>query len=262
MSLGDKLSAMRKKNNYTQEQLAELLGVSRQAVSKWESGAAFPETEKLLRLSSLFGCSLDYLLREDGDIHDPEEARSGDGALPLRFTLRERKSTRTLWGRPLWHVGRRARGIVAVGLDARGLIAVGLRARGLVSLGLLSIGVFSSGLLSLGVLSLGLAALGCVSAGCFAAGILAAGAVSLGVISLGAVAVGDFSAGALALGRYFALGDDARAMIALGDSRAAGSLFRKLGSLTAGERETVLRLLDEAVPAYLAWAKGFVRLLL
>ena len=57
MTFGDKLSALRREQNYTQEQLAELLGVSRQSVSKWESGAAYPETEKLIRLSALFDCS-------------------------------------------------------------------------------------------------------------------------------------------------------------------------------------------------------------
>ena len=62
MTLGDKLVKLRKENNYTQEQLAEILGVSRQAISKWESNAAYPETEKLIRLGKLYGCSMDYLL--------------------------------------------------------------------------------------------------------------------------------------------------------------------------------------------------------
>ena len=48
MTLGDKLSKLRKENNYTQEQLADVLGVSRQAISKWESNITYPETEKLL----------------------------------------------------------------------------------------------------------------------------------------------------------------------------------------------------------------------
>ena len=74
MTFGDKLSKIRKENNYTQEQLAEVLGVSRQAVSKWESDLTYPETDKLIRISELFHCSLDYLLR------DTEEAdRRPDG---------------------------------------------------------------------------------------------------------------------------------------------------------------------------------------
>ena len=67
MSLGDKLSRLRKENNYTQEQLADILGVSRQAISKWESDVAYPETDKLIRLSALYHCSLDYLVRDDVD---------------------------------------------------------------------------------------------------------------------------------------------------------------------------------------------------
>ena len=65
MTLGDKLSRLRKENNYTQEQLADILGVSRQAISKWESDVAYPETDKLIRLSALYRCSLDYLVKDD-----------------------------------------------------------------------------------------------------------------------------------------------------------------------------------------------------
>lgn len=61
MTTGEKISKLRRDNNYTQEQLAELLGVSRQAISKWESSLAYPETDKLIRLGELFDCSLDYL---------------------------------------------------------------------------------------------------------------------------------------------------------------------------------------------------------
>lgn len=65
MTLGDKLSKLRKENNYTQEQLADVLGVSRQAISKWESDVTYPETDKLIRICKLFHCSTDYLLMED-----------------------------------------------------------------------------------------------------------------------------------------------------------------------------------------------------
>ena len=65
MTLGEKLEQLRHKNGYTQEQVAELLGVSRQAVGKWESGLAYPETEKLIEIGRLFDCSMDYLLKEE-----------------------------------------------------------------------------------------------------------------------------------------------------------------------------------------------------
>ncbi len=65
MTLGEKIAKQRKELNFTQEQLAEILCVSRQSVSKWESDLAFPETEKLLELGKLFDCSMDYLLKEE-----------------------------------------------------------------------------------------------------------------------------------------------------------------------------------------------------
>lgn len=64
MTTGEKLAMLRKGNNITQEQLAQLLGVTRQSVSRWEMDLAFPETEKLIRLSKLFSCSIDFLLSE------------------------------------------------------------------------------------------------------------------------------------------------------------------------------------------------------
>jgi len=65
MTTGEKLAALRKEKEITQEQLAEMLGVSRQSVSRWEMDAAFPETEKLIRLSKILGCSIDFLLRAE-----------------------------------------------------------------------------------------------------------------------------------------------------------------------------------------------------
>ena len=65
MTFGEKLSRLRKDSNYTQEQLADILGVSRQSVSKWESDTAYPETEKLIVIGKLFECSMDYLLKEE-----------------------------------------------------------------------------------------------------------------------------------------------------------------------------------------------------
>ena len=66
MNLGANLQYLRKLHGgITQEKLAERMGVSRQTVSKWETGEAYPELDKLLELSSLFSCTLDALLKED-----------------------------------------------------------------------------------------------------------------------------------------------------------------------------------------------------
>ncbi|MGN0695490.1 MAG: helix-turn-helix domain-containing protein [Oscillospiraceae bacterium] len=257
MTLGEKLSRLRKENNFTQEQLADILGVSRQAISKWESGVSYPETEKLIRMAKLFGCTTDYLLL-DGEMsldeaeEKPQETEKMQGNIRFSVSLHEMKSKRTLWGMPLWHIGRNAKGIIAVGLKARGIISVGV----------FSVGVLSLGMISLGILSFGLLAVGLLSAGCFSVGAFAAGAISFGVISLGAVAVGDFSVGALAVGKYFAMGDNARAMIALGDSNAAGSIFQKTGELSGQEIASVGQMLDETVPSYLEPAKNIIKMFL
>ncbi|MBE6960269.1 MAG: helix-turn-helix transcriptional regulator [Ruminococcaceae bacterium] len=67
--LSEKIYKLRKNSGLSQEQLAEELNVSRQAVSKWESGTAVPESEKLVTISNFFEVSVDYLLKDDnGDI--------------------------------------------------------------------------------------------------------------------------------------------------------------------------------------------------
>ena len=59
MILGEKLQNLRKENMLSQEKLAELVGVSRQAVSKWETGLSNPDTENLIKLAEIFNLSID-----------------------------------------------------------------------------------------------------------------------------------------------------------------------------------------------------------
>ena len=63
MSFGNRLYELRKSKNVSQEELAELLDVSRQSISKWENDKAYPEMTRLLFMSDYFGVSLDYLMR-------------------------------------------------------------------------------------------------------------------------------------------------------------------------------------------------------
>lgn len=63
MDISEKILNLRKAHNLTQEQLAEKLDVSRQSVSKWESGQAVPEVDKLTALSEVFSVTIDYLLK-------------------------------------------------------------------------------------------------------------------------------------------------------------------------------------------------------
>lgn len=70
------LKKIRKNNNLSQEQLAEILGISRQAISKWESGSAYPEMEKIIQLCEKFNVNIDDLLNKDiGEIISEEQSK-------------------------------------------------------------------------------------------------------------------------------------------------------------------------------------------
>ena len=78
MSFGENLQAIRKKNHLSQEALAEMLGVSRQAVSKWELGEGYPEVDKLLILSRKLNVSLDSLMGIDSAAVIPENGKPSE----------------------------------------------------------------------------------------------------------------------------------------------------------------------------------------
>ncbi len=79
MLLSEKLYKLRKNSGLSQEQLAEQLNVSRQAISKWESGTAVPESEKLITISNYFMVSIDYLLKDDEqDVVKPTDSKVED----------------------------------------------------------------------------------------------------------------------------------------------------------------------------------------
>lgn len=77
MNLADNLKKIRKDNNLSQEQLAEKLGVSRQSVSKWESGLSYPEMDKVLQICQLFNLNINELINEDiKEVNEVKEAQS------------------------------------------------------------------------------------------------------------------------------------------------------------------------------------------
>ena len=78
MKLHEKIYALRKKEGLSQEALAEKLGVSRQSVSKWETGEATPEVSKLLAISKLFGVTTDYLLNDELEEENVSEAAKNE----------------------------------------------------------------------------------------------------------------------------------------------------------------------------------------
>lgn len=75
MNFAENLRVLREKNQMTQEQLAERMDVSRQTVSKWEAGGSFPEMEKLLLLTELFGCTVDGLLKGNMAAENRDESK-------------------------------------------------------------------------------------------------------------------------------------------------------------------------------------------
>ena len=79
--LSEKIRALRRRAGLSQEELAETVGVSRQAVSKWESGASVPELDKLVALSAFFGVTIDELTKDgDAPVRAPEQEPPGTQA--------------------------------------------------------------------------------------------------------------------------------------------------------------------------------------
>ena len=83
MILAEKIALLRRQNGWSQEELADQLNVSRQAVSKWEGGTSIPDLDKILKLSALFEVTTDYLLKDeleqpDAAVPVPQEEQSAE----------------------------------------------------------------------------------------------------------------------------------------------------------------------------------------
>lgn len=218
MKFYEKLQLLRRERGLSQEELAEMLGVSRQAISKWESGQTYPEIEKIVTLSEIFGVTMDSLVK-DGPIQ-----YSHDYVAPTHFTRFPRlhyeyKSRRTLWGLPLVHVNLGVGAYAAKGIFAFGVLSRGIFSFGLLSLGLLAFGPFALGLIALGALPLGLL----LAVGGIAAGAIAIGGIAVGLVATGGLAVGMFSLGGLAIASHVAVGGHAYGHIAVGQDVAEGA---------------------------------------
>ncbi|WP_457792195.1 helix-turn-helix domain-containing protein [Anaeromassilibacillus sp. SJQ-5] len=239
------MRTLRREKGLSQEELAAMVGASRQALSKWEAGQSRPELDKLLALSDIFSVTMDSLVRPGGPEPQPDPPASPSLGWWYHGPVIEYKSARTLRGLPLVHINlgpgkRRARGVLAIGNVATGLVSVGFVARGGLSLGILSLGVLSIGPL--------------------AVGLLAVGALALGVASVGAVAIGLFAVGGCAVASHVAIGDVARGHVAVGrDVRGAFTLadpaFSSRRTLTA---EQVHRLIRSAYPQLWDWLVGLL----
>ena len=88
MNFADKLKKERKNKGWSQEELAEKLFVSRQSVSKWENGQNYPSIEIIIKVSDLFGVTIDELLRSDEELKEKVNKDSKQFAYPkLKFTF-------------------------------------------------------------------------------------------------------------------------------------------------------------------------------
>lgn len=91
MKLEEKIAFLRKKNGWSQEELAFRLDVSRQAVSKWEMGASLPDLDNVLKMSELFSCSTDYLLK-DGETSQEKAVETN-----VEEKSQDEKPKKTVW---------------------------------------------------------------------------------------------------------------------------------------------------------------------
>lgn len=228
-TFSEKLLELRRREGLSQEQLADRLGVTRQSVSKWESGAAIPELSKLVALSDLFSVSVDYLVKDRLEEPEPPVPEAPPSTAKLEEQVEEISryfrgwswfwdSKARIFGLPLVSVRLHLRPHLMRNRDAaKGVIAIGNIAVGVIALGALSVGVVSIGALSAGLLSIGCLAFGLAALGPVAMGLLAFGPVALGLwyaggvtalggkIAVGVAAVGDTAVGYDAAGNHVLL---------------------------------------------------------
>ena len=241
MEFCEKLVLLRKEFGYSQEQLANILNISRQSVSKWESGQTMPELGKLVQIADLFHVSTDYLLRENVEEKSQYGVNrfSDEQNRELKQMISymkgyEYKSKRTFKGIPLVHIHLNTGGFHKPAV-ARGIIAIGDVSIGVVSLGGFSVGVFGGGGISLGGLAVGGVAFG----------LAAFGGVAIGLIAAGACAIGFYAFGAAALGSKLAIGAAAVGGTAIG-KEAQGTYVLLLDEIYS--RDQVRQFLVEHVP--------------
>lgn len=237
MNLGEKLQLLRNNNRLSQEELGEKLGVSRQAISKWESGQSTPDLKKLIAISELYNITIDSLVKDEyefdvfksnevSSVDNQEEKKEDNKNAQIVININkdsiftshsveyEYKSKKSIFGVPLVHVNlgkgfKKAKGIIAVGNISCGIISSGFVSLGVLSCGFLSIGGISLGLISIAIL---------LAIGVFSLGSFSIGAISVGVFSFGAVSIGKYAFGACAIASDIAIGDYARANVAIGNT--------------------------------------------
>lgn len=283
MRFCDKLLSLRKMKRYSQEQLADLLGISRQSVSKWESGQAMPELGKIIQISNLFSVPVDDLVRDERELvresvqdiafvkptysQEPalkmenvaseEEIRKN--ILEMKDTIQqisksvnapagfEYKSRVSIFGIPLVHIhfGK----LFHVGVFPYNNACVAK-------------GIFAAGDLAVGVVSFGAASFGIISLGGAAIGLLSVGIVAVGGLALGFSSIGIYAIGCAAMGIHAAVGISVSARTAVGTEEAKGLYQMLLGheNRSISMVQDFLLSHNPNMPRWLAWFMAwFVR---
>lgn len=205
--LGENIFKLRKKQGLSQEQLANLVNVTRQTISNWELNETSPNPEQLKSLSKILKISIDELLNNE---EYQDKATTANHSYGYEYI-----SKRKIRGIPLVHIHlglghgiRKAKGIIAIGDIAQGVVALGGIAMGLFTLGGIGLGVISLGGLALGIL---------LSIGGLSIGSIALGGLAIGLFSIGGCAIGLYAIGGCSIAKYIAAGDFATGYIAIGN---------------------------------------------
>lgn len=251
MTLGEKIMRLRQSKGLSQEEFGEKMGVSRQAVSKWETGQTMPDVDKIIQMSEFFGVTTDYLLKNESEKTNSVNFDNGNAELnssskkSIREKLHfERKSSKTFMGLPLYHIN--------IGLGAyraKGVFSIGIISTGLISLGLLSVGLLSWGIVSIGLLlALGNISVGGVALGGVAAGVLALGGVALGVFTIGGCSIGVYSIGGCAIASQIAFGGYAQGYIAIGEQAIGTHAFNVAGDIPQNIKAEIAEIIARELP--------------
>lgn len=258
MEFNSELQRLRKQKGLSQEELGEKLGVSRQTISKWENGTAYPDMLNLITISDFFGVKIDDMISGEPSVTEPTPAPQVIREEPKTVFHCEYKSRITVKGLPLIHVNYgfgdyRAKGVVAIGNISSGFLSIGILAKGIISVGIVSLG-----LLAIGILSLAAFAVGCV-----AAGIISIAGIALGLMTLGGLAVGIVSIGGCSVATHVSVGGVAIGPIAVGfivngDDTIVLQSLQEISQVTAGR---INELIDGRFPGMPFFLRDWATLL-
>ena len=251
MDFQERLFTLRRQAGLSQEDLANVLNVTRQAVQKWEAGSSRPDMDNLVSLAEYFQVSLDYLVTGKESTPPPQPARTVVNN--YYHPWYEYKSKRTVFGLPLVHINmgfglRVAKGIIAIGNISIGVLSIGGLALGLVSFGGLALGM---------LLVLAGVGVGAVALGGLAVGILAVGGFALGWFAWGGITYGVYSVGGLAFASKVAVGGMASAPLAIGSAaEGAKTILIPPNGLEGADLDAAKAAVDAAcqgTPGFVPW---------